>query len=101
VKLGEVAAVWVFQQWFLAFSSPVFLDFSKPDLYNFVAFFKTRAPQPCSLSSAAHATGSTGHADSQSLTRGLHAPESSLLFGAHDGHALPFSGRARWGWGIW
>jgi hypothetical protein len=29
----------------------------------------------------------------------LHAPKSPLLFGARDGHASPFFGLARWGWG--
>jgi hypothetical protein len=76
----------------LAFSSFVFIIFSEPDLYNPVAFLKTRAPQPSSQSSSAPAASSTVHAGRQSPTSGLHAPESYLLFGARDGHAPPFSG---------
>jgi hypothetical protein len=66
----------------LAFSSFVFIVFSEPDLHNPVAFLKTSAPQPSSPSLSAPAAGSTVHAGCQSLARGLHAPESSLFFGA-------------------
>jgi hypothetical protein len=59
----------------------------EPDLHNSVVFSKTRAPQPCSLSSSDPAAGSSGHESSQCLARGLHALESLLLFGARDGHA--------------
>jgi hypothetical protein len=78
-----------------------FIVFSKPDLHNSVAFLNTRAPQPSSPSSSAPVAGSTVHPSRQSPARGLHAPESSLFFGARKGHSPPFSGRARWGCGLW
>jgi hypothetical protein len=84
----------------MAFSSTVFFDFSVPDLLNPVAFLKTHAPQPHSLTSSAPSAGSTSHAGRQSPARGLHTLESSLLFGVRDGHASLFSGHARWGWGL-
>lgn len=74
----------------VAFSSFVFIVFSEPDLHNSVAFLKTRAPQPCSPSLSTPTARSAVHAGRQSPARGLHAPESSLFFGAHDGHAPPF-----------
>lgn len=81
------------------FFSTIFLRPLVPDLLNPVAFSKTRAPQPRSPTSSAPSSESPGHAGRQSPTRGLHAPESSWLFGARDSHAPRFSGRARWGWG--
>jgi len=72
-------------------------SFLVPDLLNPVAFLKTRTLQPHSPTSSAPSAGSTGHAGRQSPARGLHAPESSLLFGARDGHAPLFSSWARWG----
>jgi hypothetical protein len=84
----------------MAFSSTIFLRLLVPDLLNPVAFSRTRAPQPRSPTSSAPSAGSPGHAGRQSPARGLHAPESSLLFGARDSHAPHFSGQARWGWGL-
>jgi hypothetical protein len=78
-----------------------FFDFLVPDLLNPVVFFKTRTPQPCSPASSAPAVGSTCHVDRRRPARGLHAPERPLLFGAREGHAPPFSGRAPWGRGLW
>jgi len=61
----------------------------EPDLHNFVSFSKTHALQPCSTSSSAPASGSSGHVGRRCPARGLHAPESLLLFGACDSHAPP------------
>jgi hypothetical protein len=78
----------------------VFIDFSEPDLHNHVCFFKTRAFQPCSPTLSALAAGSTDLASSRCPKHGLHVLESPMLFGARDGHAPPFSGRAWWSWGL-
>jgi hypothetical protein len=96
----NVVAIHVFQRRLWPFLQLFFFDFSVPDLLNPIAFLKTRALQLHSSTSSAPFTESTGHAGRQSSTRGLYAPESSLLFGACDGHALLFSSQARWGWGI-
>jgi hypothetical protein len=70
------------------------------DLHNSVTFFKTRAPQLRSLSSFAPATRSTGHVGCWCPARGLHVPESLLLFGARDGHVLPFLPIHGVGWSL-
>jgi hypothetical protein len=86
---------------FLAcFFSRVISIFLEPDLLNTVVFLKTCAAQPCSPSPSVPAAGSTCHVVLRLPARGLHAPERPLLFGAREGHATPFYGRARWGWGL-
>lgn len=89
------------QRWFWPDSSIVVHRCLVPDLRNPVAFLKTRAPKPSSPSSSAPAAGSMALAGRQSSARGLHAPESSLFFGARDGYAPLLSGHARWGCGLW
>jgi hypothetical protein len=86
---------------FLACFFKGLFDFLEPDLLNLVVFLKTRAPQPRSPSPSVPAAGSTCHVVRRRPVRGLHAPERPLLFGAREGHTPPFSGRARWGWGLW
>jgi hypothetical protein len=85
---------------FLAGFSYVFLLFLEPYLHTSVAFFKTRTPQPRSLSSFAPAAGSTGQIGRRYLARDLHSPESLLLFSMRDGHALPFLAVHGGGWGL-
>jgi hypothetical protein len=82
VQFGGVAAVRIVNGGFLGSFFNCFLRFLEPDLHNPVAFLKTRAPQPCFLSSSAPTVGSTGHADRGSSARDLHVLESPLLFGA-------------------
>jgi len=72
----------------------------EPDLDNSVAFFKTRAPQLRSMSLSTPATGSTCHVGCWCPARGLHVPESLSLFGARDGHVLPFLAIHGVGWGL-
>jgi hypothetical protein len=78
------------------FLSPYFLWFWKSDLYFSTDFCLTRAPQPRSPSSSTPTAASSGRVNRRWSVRGTHAPGSSLLFGACEGHAPPFSGRARW-----
>jgi hypothetical protein len=63
-------------------------------------FFQDTSSSAAFSSSFAPAAWSTGHAGGRSSASGLNAPESLLLFDACDGHAPPFSDRARWGWGL-
>jgi hypothetical protein len=87
VRYGGVVGRTCRQQCALARFSLIFLWYLEPDLYMFVDFFKTCAPQPRSLSSSAPASGSIGHVGCRCSARGLHAPKSFLLFGPRDGHA--------------
>jgi hypothetical protein len=66
---------------------PIFLRLLELDLHTTVAFFKSRALQPCFPSVSAE---SKGHVGCRYPAHGLHAPESLLLFGTCSGHAPPF-----------
>jgi hypothetical protein len=72
----------------------------EPDLHTSDDYSKTRATQPCSLSSSAPAAGSLGHVSNRSPAHGRHAPESLLLFGARVGYAPPFLAVHGVGWGL-
>jgi hypothetical protein len=71
----------------------------EPNLYNSVVYSMTHAPQPRSPSPSPPAAGSSSHVDRQCPGRGLHAPESLLLFGPCVGHIPPYLAVHDVGWG--